>query len=246
MNNKAGAEGPLGFGLIVVGAIAVAIAAFLPFDEPTTPFGRVKDNTLIQSNHGWLLIALVVGTVVMAYRVCFHKPEQWVLPILASLLAGVLLFATASSKDIRTLYPVRNGVIDTSQPGTVADLGIGVFVAGFGIVAAVIGSVILATSARKRAPVPFADEKPAPARPKTKKCPDCAETILADAKVCKHCGYRFASTAAVGADSQVGGTEPTKNVRCYNCNHVQPVPVSQRSWQCDQCNERLRRKMQSD
>lgn len=21
--------------------------------------------------------------------------------------------------------------------------------------------------------------------------PDCAETILADAKVCKHCGYRF-------------------------------------------------------
>jgi hypothetical protein len=26
----------------------------------------------------------------------------------------------------------------------------------------------------------------------TKKCPDCAETILIDAKVCKHCGYRFA------------------------------------------------------
>ena len=29
----------------------------------------------------------------------------------------------------------------------------------------------------------------------TKKCPDCAETILADAKVCKHCGYRFALAA---------------------------------------------------
>lgn len=25
-----------------------------------------------------------------------------------------------------------------------------------------------------------------------KRCPDCAETILADARVCKHCGYRFA------------------------------------------------------
>jgi multidrug transporter EmrE-like cation transporter len=143
MDNKAGTEGPLGFGLIVVGAIAVAIASFLPFDEPTSPFGRVKDNTLIQSNHGWLIVALVVGSVVMAYRVCFHKPEQWVLPILASLLAGVLLFATASSKDLRTLYPVRNGVIDTSQPGTVADLGIGVFVAGFGVVATHIGSVML-------------------------------------------------------------------------------------------------------
>lgn len=26
----------------------------------------------------------------------------------------------------------------------------------------------------------------------TKKCPDCAETVLADARVCQHCGYRFA------------------------------------------------------
>jgi hypothetical protein len=26
----------------------------------------------------------------------------------------------------------------------------------------------------------------------TKKCLDCAETVLKDAKVCKHCGYRFA------------------------------------------------------
>lgn len=33
----------------------------------------------------------------------------------------------------------------------------------------------------------------------TKKCPDCAETILADAHICKHCGYRFTETqSAVG------------------------------------------------
>lgn len=25
-----------------------------------------------------------------------------------------------------------------------------------------------------------------------KKCPDCAEFVLAEARVCKHCGYRFA------------------------------------------------------
>lgn len=29
----------------------------------------------------------------------------------------------------------------------------------------------------------------------TKTCPDCAETILAAARVCKHCGYRFAPIA---------------------------------------------------
>jgi hypothetical protein len=29
----------------------------------------------------------------------------------------------------------------------------------------------------------------------TKRCPDCAETILEDARVCKHCGYRFGEEA---------------------------------------------------
>lgn len=38
-----------------------------------------------------------------------------------------------------------------------------------------------------------APSQPAPAReePTTKTCPDCAETVLAAARVCKHCGYRF-------------------------------------------------------
>lgn len=29
--------------------------------------------------------------------------------------------------------------------------------------------------------------------PNQKVCPDCAEKVLFDARVCKHCGYRFAS-----------------------------------------------------
>jgi hypothetical protein len=31
-----------------------------------------------------------------------------------------------------------------------------------------------------------------------KQCPDCAETVLADARVCKHCGYRFEEAVAAG------------------------------------------------
>lgn len=29
-----------------------------------------------------------------------------------------------------------------------------------------------------------------------KKCPDCAEVILAEARVCKHCGHKFDAEAA--------------------------------------------------
>jgi len=29
-----------------------------------------------------------------------------------------------------------------------------------------------------------------------KTCPDCAETVLREANVCKHCGYRFAAPSA--------------------------------------------------
>lgn len=33
------------------------------------------------------------------------------------------------------------------------------------------------------------------------KCPDCAELILAEAKVCKHCGYRLDGTSARAGDT---------------------------------------------
>jgi hypothetical protein len=47
--------------------------------------------------------------------------------------------------------------------------------------------------------VPDASGPPAPAKVATNatnKCPDCAEAVLADANVCKHCGYRFALAAS--------------------------------------------------
>jgi len=30
-------------------------------------------------------------------------------------------------------------------------------------------------------------------RPRTRKCPQCAESVKTEAKVCRHCGYGFAS-----------------------------------------------------
>ena len=68
--NRARSENPLGLGLIIIGAIALAVAPFLPFAEPTGPFAVVRHNTLIQSGaQGWLLIALAVIIAATGYRV---------------------------------------------------------------------------------------------------------------------------------------------------------------------------------
>jgi hypothetical protein len=46
----------------------MAIAAFLPLDEPTGAFRMVQANTLIQHG-GWILIALALGIAESGYRV---------------------------------------------------------------------------------------------------------------------------------------------------------------------------------
>jgi hypothetical protein len=46
-------------GLVIVGAVAMAIATFLPLNEAVGVFSMIRSNTLIQSG-GWTLIALAV------------------------------------------------------------------------------------------------------------------------------------------------------------------------------------------
>jgi hypothetical protein len=56
--------------------------------------------------------------------------------------------------------------------------------------------------------------------------PSSPETILIDAKVCKHCGYHF----------------PLGNMRCHHCQHVQAVPLGLQKFVCEQCGAKLMRK----
>jgi hypothetical protein len=42
----------------------------------------------------------------------------------------------------------------------------------------------------------FSAATPDAPAPEVKKCPDCAEMVLAEARKCKHCGYRFDDSAA--------------------------------------------------
>jgi hypothetical protein len=241
----------------MVGAAAMAIAAFLPLDEPNSVFRAVEHNTLIQ-NGGVLLVAFAVGIAASGFQASQRRGNWLALPIVLCILAGLAIVRWASNKDLRTLYPVGlDGSVDTSKPGTVAPLGIALYVAGAGVAVALIGSVMLRqTKGNPAAPDPLVAAWEAAKT--TKKCPDCAETILADAKVCKHCGYRFTPTSAPNAPPKTPSdksdstpnlppTTPSGNstkVKCHHCQHVQMVPVSQQSFVCDECGTKLQRRKQ--
>jgi hypothetical protein len=211
---------------MLVGAAVMVISTLLPFDEPTTAFGRVSQNTLIQNGGGWYVITPAAVIAYTGFRASRRNGEGWVVPIIFSVLAALIIGYLASDKGMRTLYPVGlNGTIDTSGPGVVTNLGIAIYVTGVGVALTLIGAVLIKPSSSD---VGVSDEfvQRALADEATKKCPDCAETILDDAKVCKHCGYRFSTT----------------DVKCVKCDHVQQVLISQESFRCEQCNTRLKRK----
>lgn len=191
--SNTGSENPLGLGLVLVGAAALSISTFLPFVQPVSALRTVESNTLIQHG-GWVLVVLALGIAASGYRVSRSgTKERWTPVVLCAIAAAIVLFE--GNKDMRTLSPVgSDGTVDTSQPGVVASLGIAIYVAWAGVGAALIGSMTLLQSKTAKERAPDNSLVAAQADSATKKCPDCAETILRDAKVGKHCGYRFEQT----------------------------------------------------
>ena len=111
----------------------MAIAAFLPHDEPARVFRMVENNTLIQHG-GWLLIAFAVGIAAAGFRDSQRQGNGWAFPVVLCVLAAIRIVMWATDKGLRTLYPVGpGGTPITSQPGTVIPVGIAVYVAGAGV-----------------------------------------------------------------------------------------------------------------
>jgi hypothetical protein len=71
-------DNTLALGLIIVGAVALAISTYLPLVEPTGTFRMVEHNTLIQRGD-LLLIALALGIAASGYRVSQGRwTARWV------------------------------------------------------------------------------------------------------------------------------------------------------------------------
>ncbi|WP_442930081.1 zinc ribbon domain-containing protein [Mycolicibacterium sp. BiH015] len=81
----------------------------------------------------------------------------------------------------------------------------------------------------RSAPAPIA---PIPSLPeRRRKCPECAELILVDAKVCKHCGYRLSSAVPVIE------SYPKTVVNCPLCAAEQRIPKGAPRFRCGKCRE---------
>lgn len=158
------------------------IAIFLPVWDSTGAFSTVKENTLVQQGD-WVFGFCGLFGAAAAYR-SYSSGRRGYAAIVFGLIALGFAIKIGVNKSERTLVSLAN----PSEPGTVVSPGIGVYVAG-------AAGVIMAYGGLQIWKSPLASEAAAEAVSQgepTKKCPDCAETILAEARVCKHCGYRFA------------------------------------------------------
>lgn len=235
-------QSALGLGLVVVGATALAISVFLPLTERAGIFSLVQNNSLIQHG-GWILLIFAIGIAASGVRASQGKSYQWIWCLSGCVLTGAILIFIATDEGTRTLYPVGpDGAADASQPGIVAPLGIAVYVAGAGVAAAAIGAFTLAGlgssfGAHDELARMWAEED----SPTQKKCPDCAETVLYDARVCKHCGYRFTRATPKPKPSPPDPKPVTeRKVRCHACRHVQEEGFNVTLTACDNCGATMK------
>jgi hypothetical protein len=187
-----------GFALVALGALAVTLATFLPWQESPS-FRAIEDNTLIQQG-GWMLIALSLAAAASAYSVGSGQTDKWWGPYIFIGLCALILLIDSNTSD--TLYPVKpDGEVDTSQQGYKASHGIAMYVAWLGVALMGIGARVGFRSVRSRQ--------------------DAGE-----------------SKAAITPTP----TGETTKVRCFNCQHIQQVPASTTTFDCEKCSTKLTRR----
>lgn len=178
---------PAGLAIAGIGALTMLVAVFLPRLESDT-FLRIEDNTLIQGGDGWLFIALAVVATTSLYWTYQQRRRTWSLVVLGVIGIGLATYQGTGQRLelVSQESPLGEG-LGLSDDRQLSDKGspaAGIYAAGVGALLVTCGGFLLAGWGT------WTRAGEATLR-RVKTCPDCAETILAEARVCKHCGFRF-------------------------------------------------------
>lgn len=163
---------PVALAATLLGAGMTVLGLFLPANE-NPGFAQVDKNTLIQQGVVvWSVVIFgAVFVIDLARSYQRKKRPNWgelLFPITVGTSTARLLGGT-------TLYPIVNGSPDSGASGVHAAAGTGVYVVLAGAVISALGIIAM---------------RAWPGR-ELQHCPECAETILSEARVCRHCGYRL-------------------------------------------------------
>jgi hypothetical protein len=146
---KGGSANGLGLGLVLVGAVTMAIAMFLPFAQPVDGLPILGKNTLFQLI-GWHVLWQLFFIPYFGYLASQGKRfARWSL-IGFCVPAAVGVVALATDKHLRTMHIIGpGGAADSTGPGILAGLGIAIYVAAAGVTIAIVGALALFQSAGK-------------------------------------------------------------------------------------------------
>lgn len=166
-------------GLAMIATALAVVSVFLPALE-TSVFSSIAKNTLIQSGGGWLILGCTVGILGAVYRVYSTRTPTW-----AVLVLGLVILAAAiyhGTGDRTELESVAGNPFLQEKVTVKGSPAVGIYAAGAAGLLAMFAGYILGGGS-------ISSYQSAGRR--TKVCPDCAETVLEAARICKHCGHRF-------------------------------------------------------
>jgi len=173
---------PIGIGLGGVGVVALLVAQFLPMAQSAS-IVIVGRNMLISSNGGFVLILFALGTGWAIYR-SYQRPASrtWAPIVLGAWSLGIAIYEGTDSSNLTVCPASGLGCVK-------AGAGLGIYVSALGALLVLAGGLFMV--GRSHSGKTAVDRN----GEATKPCPDCAEDVRVDARVCKHCGFRFQSDA---------------------------------------------------